>query len=483
VSDRARGRVVGGGRDDVGQGEVGSGPIKVASPPPKSPTTGADAVPAATCTCRIRHVPVTGTPRRPGAVVSGVGEDAIGTDVAAGRVEVGMGERVRYVGVAERRVRLALRQRLARSTRAAAPEEVAESLVALHGSDPATVYLAVGARLTDPARTVTETQRALYEDRALVRMHGMRHTVFVFPTRLTAVVHASTGLTVAARERAALVKDMARAGAPDAAWLKEVEESALAALARRGQATAAELAQDEPRLRQQFVYAAGKSYEGVHTVSTRLLRVLGVEGKVVRGRPLGSWTSTQFRWAPAPEHPELDAAEAQAELLRRWLTVCGPATEADLKWWTGWRVTEVRRALGAIGAQAVSLDEGTGYVVDGDAGPVTAPAEPWAALLPALDPTAMGWQARDWYLAPRLRPQLFDRSGNVGPTVWWDGRVVGGWAQRGDGEIVWRLLDTEGVGRDAEAAVAREAERLRGWVGATRVTPRFRTPLERELSA
>ncbi|MEV5439451.1 winged helix DNA-binding domain-containing protein [Streptomyces sp. NPDC052682] len=393
-----------------------------------------------------------------------------------------MGDAQRYIGVAERRARLAVRHRLAGAARAGGPEEVASSLVALHGTDPATVFLAVGARLADPSHTVRETERALYEDRRLVRMHGMRHTVFVFPTGLTAVVHASTGLAVAARERAALVKDMAKAGAPDAAWLKEVEESALAALARRGQATAAELAQDEPRLKEQFVYAAGKSYEGVHTVSTRLLRVLGVEGKVVRGRPLGSWTSSQFRWALAPEHPELDVAGAQAELLRRWLAVCGPATEADLKWWTGWRVTEVRRALAAIGARAVSVDEGTAYVADGDAGPVAEPEEPWAALLPALDPTAMGWQQRDWYLAPELRPLLFDRSGNVGPTVWWNGRVIGGWAQRGDGEIVWRVLDGAGVGREAEAAIAAEAERLRAWVGATRLTPRFRTPLERELA-
>ncbi|MFF6874583.1 winged helix DNA-binding domain-containing protein [Streptomyces sp. NPDC012474] len=388
----------------------------------------------------------------------------------------------RYIGADERRARLALRQQLAGRARAGTPEEVAGALVALHGTDPATVYLAVGARLTDPARTVEEMGRALYEDRSLVRMHGMRHTVFVFPTALTAVVHASTGLAVAARERAALLKHMAAAGAPDAAWLKEVEESALAALARRGQATAAELAQDEPRLREQFVYAAGKSYEGIHTVSTRLLRVLGVEGKVVRGRPLGSWTSSQFRWAVAPEHAGLETAEAQAELLRRWLAACGPATETDLKWWTGWRVTEVRRALSAIGAEPVALDEGTGYVAAGDAEPVIGAEEPWAALLPALDPTAMGWQQRDWYLAPELRPRLFDRSGNVGPTVWWDGRVVGGWAQRPDGEITWRILDEEGIGREALAAIGSEAERLSGWVGTTRITPRFRTPLEKELA-
>ncbi|GEC09279.1 hypothetical protein SSP24_69340 [Streptomyces spinoverrucosus] len=387
-----------------------------------------------------------------------------------------------YVGVVERRARVAVRHRLAVGARAGRPEEVADALVALHGTDPATVHLAVGARLAEAAGTVAETGRALYGERTLVRMHGMRHTVFVFPTELTAVVHASTGLAVAARERASLVKDMAKAGAPDAAWLKEVEESTLAVLGRRGEATAAELAGEEPRLREQFAYAAGKSYEGVHTVSTRLLRVLGLEGKVVRGRPLGSWTSSQFRWALAPEHPELDIAEAQAALLRRWLTACGPATEADLKWWTGWRVTEVRRALAAIGAQEVRLDEGTGYVVEGDVEPVAGPVEPWAALLPALDPTAMARQHRDWFLAPELRPALFDRSGNVGPTVWWDGRVVGGWAQRADGEIVWRVLEEKGVGRDALTAIEGEVERLRQWVGATRITPRFRTPLERELA-
>ncbi|WP_317442961.1 winged helix DNA-binding domain-containing protein [Streptomyces collinus] len=388
----------------------------------------------------------------------------------------------RHIGVAERRARLALRHRLAPPARATTPEEVADSLVALHGSDPATVHLAVAARLADPAKAVARTERALYEDRTLVRMHGMRHTVFVFPAALTAVVHASTGLAVAARERASLLKDMAGAGAPDAAWLAEVEAATLAALARRGQATATELTADEPRLRERFVYAPGKSYEGVHTVSSRLLRVLGVEGKVVRGRPLGSWTSSQFRWAPAPEHPELDVAGAQSALLQRWLRACGPATEADLKWWTGWRVTEVRRALSAIGAREVSLDEGTGLVAAGDEDPVEPPGEPWAALLPALDPTAMAWQGRDWYLDPELRPLLFDRSGNVGPTVWWDGRVVGGWAQRPDGEIVWRIPGA-GVGREAEAAVAAQAERLRAWLGTTRVTPRFRTPLERTLSA
>ncbi|MGA5101913.1 winged helix DNA-binding domain-containing protein [Streptomyces lavendulocolor] len=382
----------------------------------------------------------------------------------------------------ERRDRIAVRHHLAPGARATTVEQVAASLTALHGTDPATVHLAAGARLADPAGPVAAMERALYEDRTLIRMHGMRHTVFVLPASLAPVVQASTTHAVAARERASLLKQLAAGSSLDARWLADVERSVLGHLARRGEATATELAEDEPRLREQFVYAPGTSYEQRQTVSTRLLRLLGTEARVVRGRPLGSWTSSLFRWAIAPALPDLPPAEARATLPRAWLASHGPATEADLKWWTGWKVTDVRAALAAVDAVPVDLDDGTtGHVLPDDTGRTPAPA-PWAALLPALDPTPMGWQARDWYLPAAHRTALFDRSGNIGPTVWWNGRVIGGWAQRPDGEPVWRLLDPD-PGHDALTAVEAEAARLHSWLGTTRITPRFRTPLERELSA
>ena len=91
----------------------------------------------------------------------------------------------------------------------------------------------------------------------------------------------------------------------------------------------------------------------------------------------------------------------------------------------------------------------------------------------------MGWKERGWYLGEHA-PLLFDTSGNVGPTVWSDGRIVGGWGQRQDGEVVYRLL--EDIGADAVAAVAAAAATLTEQLGATRVTTRFPTPLYRELS-
>ena len=206
----------------------------------------------------------------------------------------------------------------------------------------------------------------------------------------------------------------------------------------------------------------------------------------MRGRPLGSWTSTLYRWAPAStwlpggiEDIAVDAAAA--ELVRRWLVAFGPGTLADLKWWTGWTMGLVKRALAQVETVEVALASGAvGFVLADDAEPVAADDEPWVALLPALDPAPMGWQERAWYLGEH-RASCFDRSGNIGPTVWCDGRIVGGWAQRKDtGEVVVRLL--EDVGGEAERAVAEEAARVQEWIGAVRVTPRFRTPLERELS-
>lgn len=169
--------------------------------------------------------------------------------------------------------------------------------------------------------------------------------------------------------------------------------------------------------------------------------------------------------------------EAQAELVRRWLRTYGPGTQRDVQWWTGWTVGDTRRALAAAEAVEVALDVGTGWLLPTDLAPTAAPG-PWVALLPALDSATMGWKDRAWYLGDHAA-RLFDRAGNAGPTVWADGRVVGGWTQRRSGEVVHGLL--EDVGREAGEAIAAEAARLGRWLGESRVTPRSPTPLDLEL--
>jgi hypothetical protein len=220
-------------------------------------------------------------------------------------------------------------------------------------------------------------------------------------------------------------------------------------------------------------------------MASRVLLTLAVEGRLVRARPLGSWRSTQYRWSSIERWlgallDPLPVADAQAELVRRWLARFGPGTEADIRWWTGWSLRETRTALVTLEAAAVDLEGGeTAFVLADDLEATDAP-EPWVAMLPPLDPTTMGWRGRDWYLGPH-QAALFDTAGNAGPTIWSDGRIVGGWAVLPSGEVVTRLL--EDVGREASAAIEDERARLTAWLGSASVVPRFTTPLAQELVA
>ena len=392
---------------------------------------------------------------------------------------------VRRIGVGERRARLGWRHRLAADAKASDPLEVARDLVALHATDPSSVYLGTWARMN--GGDVAAVESALYERRVLIRLLGMRRTVFVTPLETAPVILAACSRAVAARERRKLVSGLAESGVADdpEPWLKDVEDAALRALTARGEATAAELATDDPRLQAQIVLSRGKAYEGRAGVASRVLFLLAADGRAVRGRPLGSWSSSQYRWAPLETWcqgglPEWPAGEAEVELARRWLAAFGPATAEDLRWWAGWSAGQVKRALARLGPAEVDLDGAAGVMLPDDLDPVP-PPEPWAALLPPLDTTPMGWSRREWFLGPH-GPRLFDRTGNVGPTVWWDGRVIGGWASRPGGEIAVRFL--EDAGADAVAAVEAAAGQLAARLGPVRVTARGRgpSPVEQELT-
>jgi hypothetical protein len=174
-----------------------------------------------------------------------------------------------------------------------------------------------------------------------------------------------------------------------------------------------------------------------------------------------------------------DHGEAAAELLRRWLRAFGPATATDIRWWTGWTARQATAALGALDVAEVRLDgKATGYILADDTDAPRAP-RPWVAFLPSLDPTVMGWKERDWYLGDHAAA-LFDRNGNAGPTIWADGRVIGGWVQRSDGTIATKLL--ERVDRATTARIEHEEKRLAAWLGEVRIIPRFRTPVDKELT-
>lgn len=389
------------------------------------------------------------------------------------------------VGNADRRARLARRHHLAADARVEDVGTAAHALVGLHSTDPASVYLSAWARVD--GITHADIDRALYDDRTVVKHMAMRRTVWAVATDLLMVVQAAASDDIATAQRRGLAREIVKAGISrdGERWVSQAETATVEALAEAGPTSGRDLSRRVPALQAKLTYGSGDKAQTVG-VATRMMTILSASGQATRARAGGAWNDRQPRWVLMRDWSQaLDAdrrpsaTEARGTLARHWLGAFGPATHDDLKWWAGWTVAQTKAALRDMGAVEVTLaDDRQGLLLADDLEPED-PVAPWVALLPALDPTTMGWKGRDWYLGAH-RALLFDRYGNAGPTVWSDGRVIGGWAQHRDARVVVRLL--EDVGSDVAAQVDTEASRLTQWLGGVRVLPSFPTPLQRELA-
>ena len=358
---------------------------------------------------------------------------------------------------------------------------IADSVVALHSTDPSTVYLSAMVRMQHPS--IEAVSKALYDDRTVVRHHAMRRTLWVFTPQIARWAHAACTVALAPAQWKRLAKMAEDSGiATDgAAWAEVARDQTLAALTSMGTATARQLGKAVPALTQKLHLGLVARKRGdvwralTGVVEPRLRR----RHRRAGGRPArGTTPSTRGRWPSSGCRAGWPARMSRRVPRSFRATTCarfGPASIADLQWWAGWTTGTTKRALAAIDAIEVGLEDAdgrdAGWVLPDDAD--DAAPKPWLAFLPALDPTTMGWKNRAWYLGDlaRFGGPVFDVNGNAGPTIWVDGSVVGGWAQRKSGEIVHRLLADVPARR--LKAIAAEAERVRGLIGEARVNVRF----------
>lgn len=389
---------------------------------------------------------------------------------------------VRHVDDAERRARLAVRQALHPAHRAVDTLAATRAMTVLHATEAATVHLAVRARTEGVPPAAVDS--ALYDDRSVVKQLAMRRTLFVFPRDLLPAALGSASARVAAEQRRLVARDAEQHGvaADGQVWLAAAAAAVLDRLAASPPLSARQLREELPELSGAIVSSPGKKYGGTFHLAPRVLTMLGAQGLLTRGPNAGHWRLSRPTWTlmadwVGKEMVPTGADEGYAELVRRWLRTFGPGTLEDIQWWLGSTKTAARAALAALDAVEVSLDDGgTGWLLPDDVDPVAA-VEPWAALLPTLDPTTMGWRRRGFYLEPAHTAYLFDTNGNAGNTAWWDGRVVGAWVQ--DEGAVVRVLPAPGTDLPsaARAALDAEAARLTTWLDGVQISNVYQSAL------
>ncbi|MEM7347828.1 MAG: winged helix DNA-binding domain-containing protein, partial [Chloroflexota bacterium] len=173
------------------------------------------------------------------------------------------------------------------------------------------------------------------------------------------------------------------------------------------------------------------------------------------------WQEERPLYAPLTQwYPDLDVtnlpteAEAQAALVRAYLAAFGPATEADISFWTGFGKSETARATSALSKETVlTMVQGIPGMLlllkdQGEALKATeVPTSPVINILPADDPftTAHRASRTRYFTNQKLQRQVFNSSGAAKPTIVVNGQIVGVWAVE-EKEIHWRqLAETDDV--------------------------------------
>jgi hypothetical protein len=365
----------------------------------------------------------------------------------------------RHVSVARARAHVLAKQGLAGSRLPTAADAVVAT-AGIYGTAP-TCYLSVAAR-ADNFR-LADLDALLYDKRSAIRLRCMRGMAYIQPVELVSVLYACTG--------EAPDKTLRRIGK-----YSGLGEVGVLALADR---VLAVLKGRPPMTVREIREALGAEVPGAKEALQFTVALLGRTGRVVRATVRGSWRSDNYAyalwddWVGAPV-ARIDPAAARIELARRYLRAFGPATAADLKWWTGWTKRDTDAALAALGDELtqVSLDGIDAVLLTAeladlveladvaDAGGLAA-AEPVSSvrLLPVWDSYLMayatGTAGRARQVAEADYARVYDKSGNATSTVIVDGMAAGVWELDSDaGRVTVAPFDDALRWADVAAEVA-----------------------------
>ncbi|WP_051133348.1 winged helix DNA-binding domain-containing protein [Nocardia paucivorans] len=290
-----------------------------------------------------------------------------------------------------------------------APADVMERAVALQGQDLSAVVRAIALR-SRPDTTVADVVRAFDEGR-LVRSWPMRGTLFATtPGHLATLLYFTAErihrMTAGRREQLGLDTHLI-------AHARDVLHEALT---------------ERPRTRAEAL--ALWEAAGIDTTAGRgyhLFMHLAVDGFVHWGR----FTATrdeqmlELSTTPPPDDPE----SALTGIVRSYIEARGPATLADLAWWTKLPKTMLRRAAASIDDLVEVTVNGTpAWVIGAPPGGDGGEAPDHVCLVPGFDEWILGYTDRSLVASPAaLKALVPGGNGVFRPAILVDGIVVGTW--------------------------------------------------------
>jgi hypothetical protein len=228
-----------------------------------------------------------------------------------------------------------------------------------------------------------------------------------------------------------------------------------------------------------IVKGCGKTTKEIKAKLKRDLNVSAIvnlmcdQDLLIRGKPKTGWKSNLHTYYPFNEYfPDLDLSEieelhAKEQMVRHYLSSYGPVTVTDISWWTGFPKGEVKRILGVLKNNLISVEisgiSGSHMMLSSDIeslNSVDVSKKPRVHLLPALDPYLMGFKVRQRFLDDPHSTWIYDRTGNATNAILVNGRIAGvwDWVDQKEPEIKFHLF--ENTGTDTKKIITSKATQL-----------------------
>jgi hypothetical protein len=293
--------------------------------------------------------------------------------------------------------------------------QIANDLVGLHATLPATPYLSLFVRTRKFTREQFDEES--YIKKNLGKIRFVRKTIHVLPRDMISIGFSATReMSEIASERYNRYLGVSK---------EEYEETSrqiLEILKGKGMTTT----------------EIKKALE-IKIKLSSIVNLMCDQGLLIRGAPKKGWKSNIHTYYLFQEYfPDIDLKvneeDAKKFLIKQYLSSYAPVTENDAAWWTGFRKKETKQILekfqdgltyveisGLEGRHLILLSNKKG--LDSQ----TTPKKHVINFLPPLDPYMMGYKDRERYLSQEYYDRVFDRSGNATSSILLNGKIIGVW--------------------------------------------------------
>jgi DNA glycosylase AlkZ-like len=338
---------------------------------------------------------------------------------------------------------------------------VANELCGLHAQVLSSAELTAWARVEGLERGAV--QRALWEDRTLVKTWAMRGTLHLLPSPELPLWHAALRTNPRYLRPAAWKKNFGITMEE----LDQLTEAVGTALEGRV-LTREELMQEVRRLTGSAAFAGNLIESSWGTI----LKPAAFAGHLCFGPSVGQRVrfTRPDTWVGGVKE-RADAEVVGASVTRRFLAAYGPGTYHDLaRWWNGGGIATAREWIASLGEDVVPVDvQGArAWMLREDAREAgEMPIGKSVRLLPGFDQYVVAASAHAEHLLPGdLRHRVFRPQGWISPVLLVNGYMEGTWRHEFKGSRVEVVIEPfRKTPVWARGAAEREAQRLAKFFG------------------